>query len=288
MGQITIGALNRQIIKELTSIYGTGEAKAMSRLIFQHLKNWNQTQLIINSDMPASDYLVSSVNSIIQRLNTHEPIQYILGKAYFYGITLSVDRSTLIPRPETQELVDLIVDEAQDTPDLNALDIATGSGAIAIALSRALPFSKVEAIDISKDALNIAEKNAQDLHADIKFEHADVFKYNPQPDSFDIIVSNPPYIDESEKGEMDANVLEYEPHTALFVPDDNPLIFYKRIADISFTALHEGGRLYFEINPRHSLELSTMLLKIGFEDVKVIKDIHQRNRFISCRKPKKY
>lgn len=288
MGQITIGALNRQIINTLTPIYGTGEAKAISGLIFQHLKDWNQTQLIINSDMPASDYLISAVNSIIHRLNTHEPIQYILGKAYFYGMTLSVDRSTLIPRPETQELVDLIVDEANDRPDLKVLDIATGSGAIAIALSRALPFSNVEAIDISKDALNIAEKNAQDLHANVKFEQADVFEFSPKPDSFDIIVSNPPYIDESEKSEMDANVLEYEPHTALFVPDNNPLIFYKRIADISILALHEGGRLYLEINPRHSAELSDMLLKKGFEDVAIIKDIHKRQRFISCIKPLKY
>lgn len=285
MTQLNIGTLYRQIISKLSPTYGIGEAKAMAGLIFQHLKDWNQTQLIINSDMPASEYLVEYVDKILSRLYSHEPIQYILGKAYFYGMTLSVNRSTLIPRPETQELVDLIVDRANNTPDLKILDIATGSGAIAIALSRNIPFCKVEGIDISEDALRVAQKNAQDLHANVKFTHADVFDFKPVLNSFDIIVSNPPYIDESEKSGMDPNVLEYEPHIALFVADDNPLLFYKRIADISIKALHSGGRLYFEINPRHSEELQTLLINKGFDDVKITKDIHQKERFISCIKP---
>lgn len=281
---MTIARLDREIVAELTPAYGEGEAKAMMRLIFHHLKGWGMTDLAIHADNPASDYLQSSVAKIIERLKTNEPLQYILGEAYFYGMNLKVTPATLIPRPETAELVDLIVKDYGDRKDLRVLDVGTGSGAIAIALARNLPFSDVSAIDISADAIAVAKENASNLRASVDFRQADIFKFNPEPDSLDIIVSNPPYIDESEKTSIEDNVLDYEPHSALFVPDDNPLLFYKAIADIAVDALVKGGRLYFEINPRHADEMVAMLQTKGFVNIRSHRDISGKIRFIDCRK----
>lgn len=281
---MTVARLGREIVAELTPAYGEGEAKAMMRLIFHHLKGWGMTELAIHADNPVSDYLQSSVAKIIERLKTKEPLQYILGEAYFYGMNLKVTPATLIPRPETAELVDFIVKDYGELKDLRVLDVGTGSGAIAIALARNLPFSDVSAIDISADAIAVAKENASNMRASVNFRQADVFKFNPKPDSLDIIVSNPPYIDESEKTAMDANVLDYEPHSALFVPDDNPLLFYKAIADIAVDALMKGGGLYFEINPRHADEMVAMLQTKGFVNIRSHRDISGKIRFIDCRK----
>lgn len=274
-----------QLRNRLSPIYGEGEAKAMVRLIFHHLKGWSQTDLIINEDRKLSDYTLSKIKDILSRLELHEPIQYILGEARFYGMDLKVDRSTLIPRPETAELVDLIIRQADGREDLRVLDVGTGSGAIAIALSRFLKFPQVTALDVSKEALNVGRENAQNLKAQIHFVEADIFTYEPAPDSFDIIVSNPPYIDESEKKTMEANVLDYEPSTALFVPDNNPLIYYSRISSIAIHALAKGGKLYFEINPRHAADLKLLLENDGFSEVEIIKDSFGRERFASALKP---
>ncbi len=284
MSELKIGALAREITDKLTPIYGQGEAKAMTRLIFQTLKGWNQTQLIINSDQPASEYIVRKTSDILVRLLTNEPIQYILGEAYFYGMVLKVDKSTLIPRPETEQLVDLIYDRYKEQSDLSILDIGTGSGAIALALARHLPYAKISAIDISAEAIKVAKANADSLSLKVDFRICDVFSFDPTPDSFDIIVSNPPYVDESEKSEMQPNVLNYEPHTALFVPDSNPLLFYRKISEIGLKALKPGGSLFFEINPRHSEEMEQMLATLGYTDIDIIKDIHQRNRFVIATK----
>ena len=279
---MTVKEYIKEIRNKLTPLYGEGEAKAMTRLIFHSLKGWNVTDMIIHEGDTVSDYIDGKIKEILKRLLNHEPIQYILGEAYFYGMNLEVDRNTLIPRPETEELVDMIVKRWNRQNDLRVLDIGTGSGAIAIALSRNLPFSKVSAVDISEGALKIAERNAKKLKADINFIHDDVFNYSPSADSFDIIVSNPPYIDESEKADMERNVLDYEPHSALFVPDSNPLIFYSRIIEIASVALHRGGMLYFEINPRHSQDLVMLLRHEGFSDVEIHQDIAGKERFISA------
>lgn len=278
---ITIGELAASARRKLSATYGAGEGAAMVRLIFHSLKGWNNTQLIINSDLPASPFVIGQINKILDRLEKQEPIQYILGEAYFYGMDLRVTPDVLIPRPETEELVDLIVKE-NDASDLRILDVGTGSGAIAIALARNLPFSVVSAIDISAEALKVAKQNAENLHAKIRFIHQDIFNFSPPEDSYDIIVSNPPYIDESEKSGMETNVLDYEPHKALFVPDDNPLIFYKRITLIAEQSLRHSGKLYFEINPLHAEQLKSYIMHRGFENVNLINDIHGKCRFISC------
>lgn len=263
--------------------YGKGETEAIIRLIFHHLKGWNTVDLLMNEDKTLSLYMVEKVKEIEKRLLQDEPIQYIVGDAYFYGMDFVVNRDVLIPRPETEELVDMIVSQNGQS-DLDVLDIATGSGCIAIALARNLPFSKVTALDISEKALEVARLNAQRLKAKIDFIHADILTYAFPDDSFDIIVSNPPYVDDKEKATMDANVLRYEPASALFVPDDNPLVFYRRIAAMAHDALRPGGRLYLEINPLHADDMQCLLADTGFIDIQTHLDIHGKKRIMSCRK----
>lgn len=283
---LTAGALARDLQSALSPAYGEGEAKAMTRLIFHHLKGWNATDMIINADWPVSEYIVTKSAEILRRVLGGEPIQYVLGETRFYGMDLEVTPAVLIPRPETEELVDMIVSENKQD-DLSVLDVGTGSGAIAIALSRNLPFSKVTAIDISADALAVARANAKRLYARIDFQLEDVFRYEPAADTFDIIVSNPPYIAESERKDMEPNVLEHEPAGALFVPDDNPLIYYSRISEIAAGSLKPGGRLYFEINPLYADRLKAMLESDGFTDVEIRQDISRRDRFAVARKKEK-
>lgn len=271
--------------KRLAPIYGEGEAKAMVRLIFHHLKGWSATDIIVNGDRQVSPYIHSLIERIMIRLTRGEPIQYVLGEARFYGMDLKVNRNVLIPRPETEELVDMIVKE-NGRSDLRVLDIGTGSGAIAIALSRNLRFPRVTAIDISPEALEVAGENARRLHADIFLREKDIFTYMPPEDSYDIIVSNPPYIPEEEKEDMERNVLDYEPGLALFVPDSEPLLYYSRISEVAIRALTPGGLLYLEINPRFAEALRDMLLNDGFVNIEIFNDISHRQRFIRAEKPK--
>lgn len=272
--------------KALRPIYGNAETEAIIRIIFHYLKGWNTVDMLIHEPEPLSDFTKSRIDGILERLLKHEPIQYITGEARFHGLEIHVTPDVLIPRPETSELVDLIVDDAGDKPDLRILDIATGSGCIAIALARSLHFSSVTALDISAPALSVAEENAKRLKADVKFLHADIFTWKGLPDSYDIIVSNPPYIDMSEKVFMDKNVTEYEPHIALFVPDDDPLCFYTRITVIAAEMLTPGGMLYFEINPEHADDLSSFIKKTGFCNVEILRDAYNKSRFIRAQKTK--
>lgn len=277
------GELVKAIRNALEPEYGPGEAKAMTGLIFFYLKGWNQTDLIINSDREVSSYVVSKVNGILERVAKGEPIQYVLGEARFYGMNLAVTPDVLIPRPETEELVDMIVNR-NTCDDLRVLDIGTGSGAIAVALSRNLPFSRVAALDISEGALHVARLNAKRLNARIDFIHDDIFRWEPQPEAYDIIVSNPPYVAESEKKDMSRNVLEHEPHGALFVSDSHPLVYYSRISSVAMEGLVPGGRLYFEINPLYASELRSLLETDGYADVEILQDISRRPRFAAARK----
>lgn len=285
--QPRVADISKEIVNRLSAAYGEGEARAMMRLIFAALKNWSATDLIIHSTDEVSDYILSEIGKILYRLENGEPIQYILGKARFYGMDLKVDRNVLIPRPETEELVEIIASREGDRKDLRVLDVGSGSGAIAIALSRLLKFPEVTALDLSEGALRVAEENAKTLHANIRFVNADIFTKDFPDDSFDVIVSNPPYICEKEKEEMEGNVLNYEPHSALFVPDDDPLLFYRRIAHCGLMWLSPGGRLYFEINPVYARQLKDLLIGTGYSDVEILEDISHKLRFALCRKPLK-
>ena len=276
----------KKLRDNLRPIYGNRETEAIIRLIFHYLKGWTTTDMLIHNSDQLSPFIRKQADEILDRLLRHEPIQYITGEARFHGMDFKVSPDVLIPRPETDELVDIIVSENEKREDLRVLDIATGSGCIAIALSRSLPFASVSAIDISEPALKVANENAKNLKAKINFIKADIFSWNPDS-LFDIIVSNPPYIDESEKKQMDKNVLDYEPASALFVPDSDPLIFYKRILALASDCLTSQGRIYLEINPRHASELSAMMQEKGFRQVDILRDSCGKLRFISAYAPTK-
>lgn len=281
---ITVSALAVSMRSRLAGKYGQGESRDMVRLIFHAIKGWDTVQLMVHGDVPASDWLCGKCDDAVRRVLAGEPVQYVVGEAYFYGMDFFVAPGVLIPRPETAELVDMIVDTNRK-PDLRLLDVGTGSGAIAIALSRALRFPEVTAIDISSEALAVAQRNVERLKAKVQLLKADIFTYDPAPESLDIIVSNPPYIAESEMRHMEENVLDHEPHLALFVPDDNPLIYYSRIAEVGRSVLVKGGRLYFEINPRFADDLAGMLRGQGYVDVSLERDSHDRVRFATAIHP---
>lgn len=276
-----VSTVMRNMRDVLVPKYGARETMAMIRIIFEHLKGWDPVDLLINENKPLSAFIVRQIRDVVARLMNDEPIQYIVGSAYFYGMNLKVGRGVLVPRPETEELVDMIV-TAHKGSDLRVLDVGAGSGCIAIALSRNLPFSQVTALDISDVAVKYIRENAEVLHARINVVEADIFSYQPPAESLDIIVSNPPYIDESEKRDMDKNVLDYEPASALFVPDSDPLVFYRRIAEIGRDALVDNGSVYFEINPAHASDMVAMMEALGYVNVSVHLDIHGKKRFLSA------
>ncbi len=274
-----------KIKDEIVPIYGVRETEWMIRDIMEYLKGYSAVDLVFRGNEEISFFIEAKIKKIVLCLLDNEPLQYILGEARFYGHKFKVTRATLIPRPETQELVDMIVKENSQT-DLSVLDIGTGSGCIAISLARALKFPTVRAIDISPDAIEVAKENAQNLKVNVDFQERDMLQLDGNEDvsKYDIIVSNPPYIAEMERINMELNVLSYEPATALFVPDDEPLLFYKAIIKYASKALKNKGRLYFEINPYYVVELSQEIQKYGFSDIEVVKDIHSQNRFITARK----
>lgn len=274
-------------IGRLRSEFPDAEASWMVRMIFEHLLGYSQVDMAIKSDEPVSDFISSKISSIIDRLLTHEPIQYIFGETTFYGLRLKVTPDVLIPRPETEELVDMIVKDAADRPDLRVLDVCTGSGCIAIALARNLRFPIVEAIDLSPEALEIANDNIAATRTNVKTIQADALHLKPSPDSFDVIVSNPPYIADSERSTMDSNVIDHEPSMALFVPDSDPLIFYTAICSYAKTALSSGGRIYFELNPLYADRLASQMSADGWQEVSLYRDMQSSVRFLSAICPEK-
>ena len=264
-------------------IYGHRETEAIIRLIFHHLKGWNLTDMLIHQEDELSDFIKQQIDDILKRLLAHEPIQYITGEARFHGMDMKIRPGVLIPRPETDELVDIIIGENKEREDLKVLDLCTGSGCIAIALARNLPFSKVTAIDFSDDAVTTARENGELLKVKINIVKADVFEWQPT-EKYDIIVSNPPYVMDKETMTMDRNVLDYEPHEALFVRDENPLVFYDTISHIALESLNHGGRLYFEINPLTAEDLKKLIVSKGLADVQLLRDSSGKIRFLSAKK----
>lgn len=282
----TVKALYHKITATLVPKVGAGEAKEMALIIFENLKGWNMTDILVKGDNVVSDFIVEKAENVLKRIvEDDEPIQYIFGTAHFYGMVFDVTRDTLIPRQETAQLVDIIVEENGDEKDLNVLDIGTGSGCIAVSLARNLKFSHVTGIDISAGAIEVARKNAAKLRANVDFVCEDFFAYPDANEKFDIIVSNPPYIAMSEAKTMERNVLDYEPHTALFVPDSNPLEYYTAIADYGIKNSKTGGRLYFEINPLFAEELKVTVEKAGWGNVTLIRDMFGKIRFLKAIRP---
>ena len=273
----------KKIEEGLANVYSDGEIKALTRIIATELLGVSQMAFYLKDDITLTTEQQALLDNAIERLKKQEPIQYILGYSDFCGLRFKVTPATLIPRPETSELVEWIASEA--TGKESILDIGTGSGCIAVSLASKMPQSTVTAWDISHEALAVAAENSKANGQAVTFEQVDILAYEPTGEQFDIIVSNPPYIKENEKEAMYANVLDWEPHTALFVPDNDPLLFYRAIAEKGLTLLKPGGRLYFEINRAHGKETMEMLAALGYTNIELRKDFAENERMIKAVKP---
>ena len=270
----------RQLWQRLVPVYGEGEAQAIARLIYEVRYGLTLSDLLMGRD---SSVPQDELEQIAIRLERQEPVQYILGQTEFCGRMFVVNKHVLIPRPETAELCQWII--AADAAHI--LDIGTGSGCIAITLAAEMPEAEVTAWDISEEALKVAEENAKRTNVHVKFEQVDILHLPSSilhlTSAFDLIVSNPPYICNKERETMETNVLEHEPHTALFVPDDDPLLFYRAIAQYGQTALKEGGWLYFEINPLYAEDLRAILSKMSYYDIEIKEDQYGKQRMIRAK-----
>ena len=282
----TVEQAVRTIRTALRPLYPAGEVEGFIRIIFRHLLHYEPVDILLRKDTVLPGFIPDKIDKVVEELKKSRPVQYIFNEARFHGHDFYVDGSVLIPRPETEELVDIIVDE-NGLSDLSVLDAGTGSGCIAISLALALKFPEVTAVDISEKALAVARRNAAALNArNIDFVCCDMLDMPVEVGKYDIIVSNPPYIAESEKAGMDRNVLDYEPSGALFVPDDDPLRFYKALSRFGADALKPGGRLYFEINSRFPAEIKKMLDAGGYVDVELLRDMQGLWRFARAHKRK--
>lgn len=275
------------IVRRLTSVYGQREARAMTRILIEDTTGLSYTDMLCGAvdSLPPSETL--RIEEAVKRLERHEPLQYVTGVATFHGHRLMVRPGVLIPRPETEWLVDTAITICSQatttcpqaaTPRL--LDIGTGSGCVAIGIKLALPHSYVEAWDISDTALDTATRNSALLNADITLRKRDALTATCDGETWDIIVSNPPYVCDSEKSSMESNVLDYEPHTALFVPDEDPLLFYRAIADYARQTLTDNGRLLLECNTRLVDDTAEMLCRHGFGHVSKADDCFGLPRFV--------
>ncbi len=271
------------IRSRLQPYYTAEEVSALSRIVCCDLLGQAPTDYYLGKDIVLSSKKEQELEDILQRLSRFEPLQYIEGRTLFLGREFWVAPGVLIPRPETEELVELMLKEIP--ADARILDVGTGSGCIAISLAKELPDTLVTAWDVSPEALSVARANARKLQADVRFVECDVLACQvDEVGLYDVIVSNPPYVTEAEKADLEPNVLQWEPSLALFVPDDDPLRFYRRIAVLGRDMLADGGRLYFEINRAYGREMVEMLRAMGYVGVRVEKDLSQNDRFVIAEK----
>ena len=270
-----------QLKNGLAGVAEPDEVQAMIRIICEDVFNYDQVDVALRQESELPAFAPERIADIIARLRRHEPLQYVVGHARFHGHQFKVAPAVLIPRPETEQLVDLIIDENPGS-DLRVLDMGTGSGCIAISLARALKFAQVDALDVSRDALAVARENATALKVKVRFFESDMLSPQP-PGRYDIIVSNPPYVCWSEREAMDRNVKDYEPGQALFVPDNDPLLFYKAIVPYAAQSLERGGHLYLEINQRFGNEVRQLLQEGGFDEVRIIDDSYGKPRFAAAK-----
>ena len=271
----------------LSHCYSAGEVTALTRILATELLGVSQMAFYLKDNVTLTAKQQALLDNAIERLKKQEPIQYILGYSDFCGLRFKVTPATLIPRPETSELVEWIVANSTHKA-VNILDIGTGSGCIAISLAHKIPQSCVTAWDISSSALAVATENSKANNTEVEFTQVDILSHQPGGKEFDIIVSNPPYIKENEKEAMHTNVLDWEPHTALFVPDNDPLLFYRTIAQKGLTLLKPSGALYFEINRAHGKETVEMLSALGYTSIELRKDFADNDRMIRAVKNKPY
>jgi len=275
------------ITKELCSIYSEKESLSIAKIVLTDALGIDLLSLMTDKDIKLSDSQTKILLEIVERLKNDEPLQYVLGISTFAGLQFKIGPGVLIPRQETEELVSLIIRENKNNSSLKIVDIGTGSGCIAISLSHHLPNAEVEAWDISEDAIDQAISNNERLHTDVTFHKKDVLGLtigDVKEESFSLVVSNPPYITNKEKINMDANVLDWEPSLALFVPDDDPMLFYSHIGLLAYKMLQHQGLLYFEINQEYGKEVKDTLQYLKYKDIEIIKDVFGRDRFVKAKK----
>lgn len=270
---------------QLEPIYGKAEAAQLILVLIRHFFEFDRTQLALRTDIRLSESEMLKLHFAVKDLLQHKPVQYITGETEFFGHSFLVKPGVLIPRPETEQLVDMIIKRFDQSNSLSIWDLGTGSGCIAISLALALPQAKVTAFDLSEDAIDLTKVNAQRLHATISLQQTDVLEMSPtEKRKVNVIVSNPPYVRHSERLKMKKNVLNFEPEMALFVPDEDPLLFYRAIAKLAHQSLDEHGELWFEINEAFGKETAEVCENGGLGEVQIYQDIHGRDRFVSALK----
>ena len=282
---MTIQHITKDIHRQLTSLYPETEIESFVRILFRHYLEMTPAQIYLSHDNEPPDKIVKQIMKSVKELKKNKPIQYILGETEFYGLHFELTPDVLIPRPETEELVDWIVHEYDRNAALTVVDIGTGSGCIAVSLAANFPNAGVWAVDVSKAALTVAQRNALKNNVKICFLKDDVLKDGTMgfsTASLDVFVSNPPYIAPSEKAQILPNVLEYEPHCALFTPVNDPLIFYRRIAALGTKCLKDRGRVFFEINETYHAEVTEILQQNHYSDITSRKDINGKWRMVSA------
>jgi len=285
----TIGDVFIAYKKALHDLYGTNEAEAITLIAIAEVCGFSNARIKAFPELELTSEQSEKLNELLDQLKTGKPIQYILGKTEFYGLPFNVNPSVLIPRPETEELVESVISSVgsgQWAVD-SMLDIGTGSGCIAISLKKHLPNAKVSAIDVSAKALKTAKENAELNEVEIDFIEADIldYKFEIEHPKFEIIISNPPYVTLHDKTKMHINVTDFEPHTALFVPENDPLVFYKAIADFAIQNLQPNGLLFFEINESYGEQIVELLNDKGFKNIELRKDMSGRDRMIRASEP---
>ncbi len=283
---MSLSSYKEKFHKSLDPIYGSNEVRSLFGLCCEHYLFLNGTDQLLNNERILTSTELDQLNNVLLQLELHRPIQYEMGFAIFCGLKILVNQSVLIPRQETEELVALILNDCLEDRTYQIADLCTGSGCIALALKSKLKNSNILALDVSKKAIDLAIQNSRELDLEVNFQLKDVLDEGYLGENmFDVIVSNPPYVLESEKSFMSKNVLNYEPHLALFVPDEDPLKFYNAIARSAFVALKKGGTLYFEINEAKSELMLELLANAGFEEAVLKNDLNGKTRLVKCIKP---
>lgn len=278
-----VNTLSYQLLKKIRSQLlkqFPEEADTISFQIVEHFSGYSRTDILIDKPFTTAPQFEKQIQNIIRRLIANEPVQYILGKAYFYNRPFDVNTATLIPRPETEELIHLILNDVKNQRNLTIIDIGTGTGCIPITLNLESVSHKFEGVDISNQAIETATRNALVLKAKVDFNTLNILDENLS-DTYDVIISNPPYVLESEKPLLQKNVLDYEPSIALFVPDSNPLLFYKRITELSKKSLKPNGKLYFEINEQFGNDVVELLKSNSYKHIVLHQDLNGKDRFVS-------
>lgn len=280
----TIEEISSYLKKGLKDIFSEREVSIITQELILKRFNWNKTDFIINKQNRLSESDLLFFRSSLKRLQANEPLQYVLGSTFFYDLEIKTDKRGLIPRPETEELVDWVVNSYKENSEIKVLDLCTGSGCIALAIKSQLPKSKISGVDVSKEALSLANENASNLDLEVTFLEQDILESTLKlsKTKFDCWVSNPPYIPESDKADMADNVLKYEPGLALFVDNHLPIIFYERIAEHGLRHIKKGGSLFFEIHECFGQEVTFLLKNKGYVDVEIRKDLQGKDRMVKA------